>query len=344
MPNRSSILAGNSRWLGVVITLAIAAVVVTTGQAGDEAQVDISVIGKDNVAVTNLTVADVTVTEDGVRREVVRVEADTRPMHIAWLTRSVSMVLTAAQLPALAGRTPQNQARLAQVDALFRGWIAHMLAVAPKSELSLVAWSDPPTAHAGFGTDVAAVLKAETDLGAQLPMTTDSRTGAVSTIDVTDIVNACRAMRDAQAGRAAIIIETGFADESLAPRVEEALRQSGVALWVLADNINTDPRAYVNSIGARSIGPGANLPDSAVPSALRQFSLGLNAAKNVAVASGGWRIVHSPKGNIDTIATLLATQQLVTYRRPVSVTAATKLAVTVSRKNVEVAATSWPPK
>ncbi len=64
--------------IAIALTIVGASVTLFAHQTTTDEQIDVTVIGKDNVPVKSLTVADVTVAEDGVLREVVRVEPDTR--------------------------------------------------------------------------------------------------------------------------------------------------------------------------------------------------------------------------------------------------------------------------
>ncbi len=315
--------------VAVLLAIVGATATLVARQGTVDEQIDITVIGKNNVPVKDLTVADVTVAEDNVVREVVRVAPDDRPLAVAWLTQNVP--------PASAPQTPAGQhvtsegARLAKLKTDAQAAVVRLLAASSGSRLSFVAWADPPLIQAGFSSDAATAIK--TAEGLHLPMFSFDPSSGMSSPDVANIVNACRAFVEMQEPRPVVLVDDGFPDETLAPRVEDALKASHASLWVITSNVDTDPGRSEDS-GTRS----------EMPYILRKMSLGVTAAANVAIASGGWRLEPSKDVTVDTLATLIAAQQLVTYRRPSSSGPPAKLSVTVSRKDIKVAAPTWPPK
>ncbi len=245
-------------------------------------------------------------------------------MRSVWLTRDPP-----------ATDTPQMPAGVRADKATRRALLAQLLTTvvqaAPGSKLSFTAWASPPSANGGFSADPVAAIAAAAN--APLPMAAHDPHVWFTVPDIADIVNSCRVLSELQPLRPVIIVEAGLPDEASAAQVEDALRESHAALWVISQNVDTSG-GYSNDYGTAS----------EMPYLLRQGSLGLNAARNLAIASGGLHHVPSKNVSVVTIATLLAAQQLVTYRRPASSSASAKLSVTVSRKDTKVAAPAWPPK
>jgi VWFA-related protein len=107
----------------------------------DERILYASVVTKDGTPVLDLTTRDFIVREDGMSREILRVDRDTDPLQIALLVDN-----SAAMRP-----------RLTELRRALRGFIE---SVRPDVDIALITLAERPTIVVGYTTDRAALQKA----------------------------------------------------------------------------------------------------------------------------------------------------------------------------------------
>jgi hypothetical protein len=340
--------------LAGVLVAAVTATVAVVGAQATEPQIDISVIGNHDLPVANVTAADLEVSEDGVSRDVLKIEPDRAAMHIAVMISSgllhmgggvpFSSPPPVAANAEQAGLFAKDLQQLADREVTFASSLAQLLAAAPGTQLSLTAQSSVPALVAsGFAGDVKAAIHGAVVAGREL--------AAFSTPG--EVINVCDVLRSMHSGRAEIVMTEAFAEEpsdATQQRMLDALRMANATLWVVAKPVSTDPEmpVYEGRSGV-PMTPLFEVPDIRQAEVFRQLSLGLNAARNLAIASGGRYIPveNGPPGTpkaLSTLAAMLAGEYRVTYSRPVGAPTPAKLVVKTARPGTNVAAPQWPSR
>jgi hypothetical protein len=210
-----------------VVLAALASVPAGAQRAVREQQVRVSVADRNHAPVKDLTVRDLSVREDGVAREILKVEPAAAPLTVA----------------ILADDSQAAQAMSAEIRPALKALVQDLLAGSPESEIALTTFGERPTRVADF-----------TRLGATLIPAVDKvfpRTGAGSYL-LDAIQETTRALARKEAARptiVAIFAESG-PEFSAATRaqIEAALKASRVALWTVflqssSASLSTEARA-----------------------------------------------------------------------------------------------------
>jgi hypothetical protein len=172
-----------------------------------------TVLDRNDTPVTDLTVADVIVREDGVVREIARVSRSTAPLQIALLA-------------------DDSQAAMSMPAELQKGlaaFVDRVTSANPDSEISLMTFGERPTTQTPFTTSPSLLLRG---VGQVFP-----RAGAGAYL-LEAIMEATKALKKKEAPRpviVAFVVEDGpeFSNDNR-QFVERALKEAGVSLWVVA--------------------------------------------------------------------------------------------------------------
>jgi VWFA-related protein len=296
---------------GVVVTLAALSAVTLIGAPQQTPQrttretrdrhVYMTVLDKSDHPVTDLTVADVVVKEDGATREISRVSKASTPMQIALLVDDSSAA----------------NAMTMDLRQSFTGFVNAIAESNPDTEFSLITFGERPTVAVPFSPSVSAVTR-----GIEHVM---PRSAAGSYL-LQAIVDATQALKKKTATRpviVAFVAEDGpeFSNESR-QFVAGALKDAGVSLWTVilqgdavassASNERRERAAVITDVAGESGGTFKTILD-------RQ---GLTRA-------------------LANVATQLTSQVDVMYARPDRLIPPSKLEVSVKRPGVRVVAPNW---
>ncbi len=268
--------------------------------------------------VKNLKAEDFTISEDGVVREIVRVERATAPAAIAVLSSAIEWE-TPPMLPTPASTTripsPNFDAAKARAYPNIDREIAKLLAVSPGTVVSFSAqMARPAVGSPGFTSDLAAATKAATNGDVGWPYA-----GADA------IVRVCDVLASMPADRRIIVINTYTPelDAAAQQRVRDALVRANVELWAVERSSYSPIASQASTtLWARQAQDQADVVSA-------------SGGRYVFPPAAGW---HRGWANV---ADLVAAQYRVTYRRPTGAAMPARLNVAVPRKKMDVAATTW---
>ena len=270
-----------------------------------ERHVFASVVDKNNAPVPDLGVADFTVAEDGITREIIKVAPATAPMQIALLVDN-----SAAAEPLM----PDLRKACA-------GFVQKVLETSPTSEISLMTFGERPVTETQFTTSSIPLLRGCGSLIWR------SGSGAYM---IQAVMEASKALKKHGATRPLVVV---FASEEgpefsdfRHERVIEGLKAAGATLWTMA----YQPPASRTSVEFATRPEGRER---------------MEVLSGVSVESGGENKLILAQQSIPdvflNVATMLTSEYDVTYGRPVMLIPPQKLAVTVKRPGVRLWAPRW---
>lgn len=195
-----------------LVAAATLAVPATAQREMRDRHVFVSVTDKNDAPVPGLTVKDFTVREDGVAREILKVEPAAAPMQIALLGDDSQAL------------GPQvNEMRLALAD-----FVKQMLAANPETTISVYSFGERSTVLSPFTADRAALQKA-VDRFFPRPG------GGAYMLDA--ILDAAKALKKREAPRGAIVaftVESGVEfGTARADQITKALKDANASLWTI---------------------------------------------------------------------------------------------------------------
>ena len=300
-------------WTGAAVVLSVVVLAPAVGaQRGDprEQHAFATVTDKKGAALAGLGVADFTVSEDGVKREVLRVEPAAAPLHVVLLLDSSDTVNSATH-DIRVGAT-------AFINAIFD---ANSL-----SQMALDTFGERPTQVAPFASTPIPILKAAAEF---FPA---RGSGAYFNEAVRD---AARALAKLGATRPVIV---AYVDENGPEfsnidhtRVATELQQAHAALWTIT---RPDRNAANTGLG----NPADN-------SARLERATILN---DLTSQSGGQNTQVFATTTLATtftdLAKLIGSQYDITYARPESLVPPRKIDVSTSRSGAKLLAPHWSGK
>ncbi len=282
-----------------------------SGAPAKEQSVYVSVVDHHYSPVRGLGATDFTVSEDGVRRDVQRVEVASDPMHIALLSNFPSEPI------------PNTTAFIGQVL---------------KANAATAILLTAPGTWPAFSSD-----------GAALTSLVDHRQVKPPTSVLDAVVAACQIFKDAHAARPVIVInviddavgsggETGTATYG---HVYDALRSANASLWSTgAFDRGARNRASTTTINERSSSDVDAIDAPRVGELRKVLQDGPGATGGMALLVPIGARIGGP-GPINSLGTILTSEYRVTYARPDTSTPPATLSVKVSRPGVKVAAPTW---
>jgi VWFA-related protein len=270
-----------------------------------ERHVFASVVDKNSVPVPGLGVADFTVTEDGVAREILKVGPATAPLQVALLIDN----------------SDAAEPLIPYLRKAASAFVQRVIDTAPGSEISLGTFGERPVTDVPFTSSAIPLLRATGSLIWR------SGSGAYM---IQAIMESSKALKKHGATRPVIVAFTSEEGPEFSDyrheRVVEALKAAGATLWTVAYQPPT----------SRKTVEFATRPEG------RERSEVLNA---VAVDSGGEnKVVLAQSAIQDTfvsVATMLTSEYEVTYGRPVALVPPQRLVVTVKRPDARLWAPRW---
>ena len=171
-----------------------------------------SITDKAGVPATDLTVADITIREDGQSREIISIKRSTTPMAVSVLIDNSHVVQGMTQ-----------ELRLGMT-----GFVTTLLKLSPDSTISLATFGDRPTPVRDFTSSVAVLTK---DTNRVFPVT-----GAGSYL-LDAIIDTAKAFKKIESPRKVIV---AFVDESgdefsnqNRQQTFDAARASGASVWIV---------------------------------------------------------------------------------------------------------------
>jgi VWFA-related protein len=215
----------------------------TTARESRDRHILMTVLDAKDTPVTDLTVADVVVREDGVAREISRVSRATAPMQIALLA-------------------DDSQAAISMPSDLQQGltsFVRHVIDDMPDSEIMLMTFGERPTTVVPFTTSAAVLTRAT---GQVFP-----RSGAGAYM-LEAIQEASKALARKNATRPVIVaflVEDGPEFSTASQQmVAQSLKSSGASLWTIVlqgrqASMTTEQRERAAVIGDIATASGGGL-------------------------------------------------------------------------------------
>lgn len=301
------------RWTGAAAVLSLVVLAPAAGaQRGDprEQHAFATVTDKKGAAVPGLGVADFSVTEDGVKREILRVEPAAAPLQVVLLLDSSDVVSSSTHDVRLGATT--------FINAIFD---ANSL-----SQMALYTFGERPTPVAPFASTPIPILKAAAEF---FPA---SGSGSYFNEAVRD---ASRALAKIDAKRPVIV---AYVDENSPEfsnidhaRVATELQSSRAALWTIS---RPDRNAANTGLG-NPVDNTARMERSRIINDLTTQSGGENTQVFVTTTLAT---------AFTDVAKLLASQYDITYTRPESMVPPKKIDVSTSRSGAKLLAPHWSGK
>jgi VWFA-related protein len=274
----------------------------TSGQAANPRQreVYVGVVDEAGAPVTNLAASDFSVREDGVFREVLRLEPATDPMHIALIVDNSAAM------------------RLATNDVR-RGLKTFVETINAHDPIAIVTIADRPTMLLSYTLDRARIQKAVDQI---MPV------GGSGTTLLDAIVDTAHGIEKQGAVRAAMVVVTGEGPEFSNVQydtVVDAIRHSGAALAaVVVTRMSNNNNANNNTDDDAGRNRGLTLDRGSAASGGRYRTL---------LSSLGLA------GELKSLASELNNQYRVVYARPESLVPPEKIEVKVKRPGLTARAT-----
>jgi len=304
-------------WTGAAAALSIVLVAPAVGaQRGDprEQHAFATVTDRKGNAIAGLGVADFSVTEDGVKREVLRVEPAAAPLQVVLLLDSSDTVRSN-------GHDATHDVRLAATAFINAVFDANSL-----SQMALYTFGERPTPVAPFASTPIPILRAAANF---FPA---QGSGAYFNEAVRD---AARALVKIDARRPVIV---AYVDENGPEfsnidhtRVAQELQSSRAALWTVSEPDRN----------AANAGLGNPIDDTA----RRERSTIINDLTSESGGQNTQVFVTTTLANTFTqVAQLLASQYDITYARPESLVPPKKVEVSTSRRDTKLLAPHWGGK
>ena len=298
------------RGLRVVFTAAACTVLLASHPADAqreqrERSILVGALGDKDAPVTGLTMKDFTVRENGVNREIVRVEPAPPPTHIVLLIDDSAA--TQIALPFVRDSLPK--------------FVAVLAAMSPEPQIGLWSYGERPTKRVDVTPNPANVID-----GIKKLFTIQGAGGYLlqGIIEITDDLRKKKVVEGA-ASRPMIVsfVAEGGVEYSTHQRSQiiTALKNTGTSLWSLTLQQGTQP---MNTTEARE----------------RAAVLG-----DVTVDSGGMnKVILTPQaieGGFSALGKIISSRYLVTYVRPDTLVPPDKLEVTTGRKDVKLLSSKW---
>jgi hypothetical protein len=295
--------------LPVLTTVACAAILVVQPVDAHREQRERSVLvgaaGAKDMPVTDLTVKDFAVRENGASREVVRVQPAPPPTHIVLLIDDSAA--TQIALPFVRDSLPKFVARMADMS--------------PAPQIGLWSYGERPTKRVDVTPNPSAVLDGIKKLFSI------QGAGGYLLQGIIEITDDLRKKKVGTEGFASPVIVSFVAEGGVEysshqrAQVITALKNTGASLWSVTLQQGTQP---MNTSESRE----------------RAAVLG-----DVTVDSGGMnKVILTPQAidnAFSTVASLISSRYLVTYVRPDALVPPDKLEVTTSRKDVKLLSSKW---
>lgn len=262
----------------------------------------VGVVNQTGEPVTGLTVNDFSVREDGVSREVIRLEPVTEPVHVALVVDNSAAM----------------EATVNDVRTGLRGFVERLN---PRDLVAVVTTAERPILLLSYSLDRPRIQKA---IDQVFPV---SGSGSML-LDA--IIDTAKGLEKQDAARSAIVVVTGEGPEFSNAQYEtvvEAIKRSGAAFEVaLVANTRGDQRTSENAQALRD----------ADHNRASSFDLGS------AASGGRYRTLLSSLGVTDELRSLadeLNNQYRLVYGRPESLVPPEKIEVKVKRPGLTARAT-----
>ena len=299
-----------------VVALAVANPTARTQRDPREQHAFATVVDKKGAPVAGLGVADFTVREDDVKREVLRVEPSATPMQLALLVDTSEIVGNGSVHPSVT-----NDLRVglkAFIDAVFTS--------NSTSQMALYTFGERPTQAVDYASSPIPLLRAADSV---FPT---RGAGAYFNDAVSD---ACRSLSKIGARRPVIV---AFVDENGVEfstldhvRVETALQTTRAALWTVSlPDRNAINRGLNNPLDFKAREERSQILQDATD---RSGGENLQVLATTALAT-----------TLTQVASLLAAQYDITYARPESLVPPKRVDVAVARPDTKLLAPHWGHK
>jgi hypothetical protein len=299
-----------------VVALAVANPTARTQRDPREQHAFATVVDKKGAPVAGLGVADFTVREDDVKREVLRVEPSATPMQLALLVDTSDIVGNGSVHPSVT-----NDLRVglkAFIDAVFTS--------NSTSQMALYTFGERPTLAVDYASSPIPLLRAAESV---FP----TRGSGAYFNDA--ISEACRSLSKLGARRPVIV---AFVDENGVEfstvdhvRVDDALEATRAALWTVSlPDRNAINRGLNNPIDFKARDERSQILQDATN---RSGGENLQVLATTALAT-----------TFTQVASLLAAQYDITYARPESLVPPKRVDVAVSRPDTKLLAPHWSHK
>ena len=270
-----------------------------------ERSILVGAVGAKDAPLTDLTIKDFSVRENGATREVVRVQAAPPPTHVVLLVDDSAA--TQLALPFVRDSLPKFVARMADMS--------------PAPQIGLWSFGERPTKRVDVTPNPSAVLE-----GIKRLFSIQGAGGYLlqGVVEVTDDL---RKKKVGTEGFSSPIIVAFVAEGGVEysshqrSQIITALKSTGASLWSVTLQQGTQP---MNTTESRE----------------RAAVLG-----DVTGDSGGMnKVILTPQaidGAFSTVGSIISSRYLVTYVRPDALVPPDKLEVTTSRKDVKLFSSKW---
>jgi VWFA-related protein len=299
-----------------VVALAVATAGARTQRNPREQHAFATVVDKKGTPVAGLGAADFTVREDGVKREVLRVEPSTAPMQVALLVDTSEVVGNGSIHPSVTS----------DLRAGLKAFINAVFTSNSTSQMAIYTFGDRPTQAVDYASSPIPLLRAADTV---FPV---RGAGAYFNDTVRD---ACQSLAKLAATRPVIV---AFVDENGVEfstldhvRIEEALQATRATLWtVTLPDRNAINRGLNNPIDFKAREERSQILQDATD---RSGGENLQVLATTALAT-----------TFTQVASLLGSQYDITYARPDSLVPPKRVDVAVSRPDTKLLAPHWSGK
>ena len=270
-----------------------------------ERSILVGAVGAKDAPLTDLTIKDFSVRENGATREVVRVQAAPPPTHVVLLVDDSAA--TQLALPFVRDSLPKFVARMADMS--------------PAPQIGLWSFGERPTKRVDVTPNPSAVLEGIKKLFSI------QGAGGYLLQGVVEVTDDLRKKKVGTEGFSSPIIVAFVAEGGVEysshqrSQIITALKSTGASLWSVTLQQGTQP---MNTTESRE----------------RAAVLG-----DVTADSGGMnKVILTPQaidGAFSTVGSIISSRYLVTYVRPDALVPPDKLEVTTSRKDVKLFSSKW---
>ncbi len=299
-----------------VLALTVATPVARAQRDPREQHAFATVVDKKGAPIAGLGAADFTVSEDGVKREVLRVEPSAAPMQVALLVDTSDIVGNGSVHPPVT-----NDLRVG-----LKAFINAVFTSNSSNQMALYTFGERPTQVVDFASSPIPLLRAADSV---FPVR-----GAGAYFNDT-IRDACQSLAKMSAKRAVIV---AFVDENGPEfstldhvRIDEALQATRAAIWaVTLPDRNAINRGVSNPLDLKARDERTQILQDATD---KSGGENLQVLATTALAT-----------TFNDVASLLGSQYDITYARPESLVPPKRLNVTVSRPGTKLLAPHWSGK
>jgi hypothetical protein len=299
-----------------VLALTVATPVARAQRDPREQHAFATVIDKKGAPVAGLAAADFTISEDGVKREILRVEPSAAPMQVALLVDSSDVVGNGAVHPSVT-----NDLRVGLAAFINAAFTSNS-----SNQMAFYTFGERPTQQVDYASSPIPLLRAADSL---FPVR-----GAGSYFNDT-IRDACQSLAKIGAKRAVIV---AFVDENGPEfstldhvRIDEALQATRAALWA----VTLPDRNAIN----RGVKDPLDLKARDERTQILQDATNRSGGENLQVLAS-----TALATTFGEVASLLGSQYDITYARPDALVPPKRVDVTVSRPNTKLLAPHWGGK